>query len=165
MANSIKKIREQLQLTLDDLATYLGVHRSRVHHFEVGFGYESGENLIRIQALAALVKKNKAAKQENKWVKDEELQQKAKKWREEQKKKSKARAAELSYQLEEMKAKYNSAIKALDLLAAIAKDPDCNKEISTWIQTVAPKLAKTAMKNNPLVQAKMSVRIAELLGV
>ncbi|MBL0315068.1 MAG: helix-turn-helix transcriptional regulator [Flavobacteriales bacterium] len=44
MAISIKNIRVQLHLSLEQLAAYLGVTRSRVHQFESGVAHESGKS-------------------------------------------------------------------------------------------------------------------------
>lgn len=164
MTTNIKKLREQLNLSLEDVGLYLGVNRSRVHHFESGLSEESGENLEKVQKLMALVKKHKASRDVNPWV-DRKLQQlEARDWRDEKRRANKIRSKELTRALEEMKSNYDNALKSLDIMAAIVKDPTCPKEVRRWLNSVSTRAAKMAMKNNPVEQMKIAMRIVELGG-
>jgi len=53
MLISIRDIRNHLQITLDDLARYLGISLSRLQQLETGIGTETGEVDDRLYRLVS----------------------------------------------------------------------------------------------------------------
>ena len=161
----INNLRDQLQITLQQLGNYLGVNRSRVHHFESGLSNEGGEVSAKLQFLSKLVRKAEKKKVSNSWIDDAALKSKADKWLANRRYKSITAAQMLDNKLQDMKKKYEASIHALDILTRVDADAECTPELKEWIKYTAPTIVNSALKNSPEKQARIQLRRDELMGI
>ncbi len=164
MANSIKDLRSQLMISLDDLGRYLKLGRSRVHDFEIGNANERGENMEKLHLLNNLLRKSKNSSLKNQWINDEFLKREAEDWLNGRYRRAAIDVEILKLRLLDMKADYNSCLRALDTMARISDDPECPQELKTWISYTAPPIVKKALKNSPKMQARLQILLDEGTG-
>lgn len=164
MAISIKNMRMQLQISLEQLAAYLGVTRSRVHQLETGIAHESGEIREKIEHLYKLLSHVQKKQTKSSKYGDKSEIQEAEAWLEKKRQQAEVQAKELGYQLEEMKEEYAKCMTALNYMSQIIEDPSAGKEIKKWITGIQPMLISKSQKTGPKAQAKILLRKAEALG-
>jgi transcriptional regulator with XRE-family HTH domain len=164
MTLDIHSLRDQLQVTLQQLGNFLGVSKSRVHNFESGLSSESGEAADKLMLLSKLVRQAEKKDIRNTWVNDESLKLKAETWLSNQRTKSVTKAKVLDYELQDMKKKYAASLHALDIMTRVDADAECTPALKEWIKYTAPAIVKSALKNSPEKQARIQLRRDELLG-
>ena len=164
MAISIKNIRVQLHLSLEQLAAYLGVTRSRVHQYETGVAHESGEIREKIEHLYKLLSNAQKKKVKSSKYDDKGEIQEAAEWLEKKRQQAEIQAKELGYRLEDMKAEYTKCMAALNHMAQILEDPMASKEIKNWIIDMQPSLISRSQKIGPKAQASILLSRDEALG-
>lgn len=165
MPSSIREIRKQLGIRQDDLASLLGVTRGWVHQFESGIAPESKktrEELYLLQELIARAEEQQPGT--NPWLDHATLSEAAEQWKSDERERAAVRAEEYHLRLQEMKDTYTQSMDALNLLAAMRNDPECPEHTRQWIEVIAPKVVRTARKNNPAEQARLEMRYQEALG-
>jgi transcriptional regulator with XRE-family HTH domain len=165
MTLDIHSLRDQLQVTLQQLGNFLGVSKSRVHNFESGHSNESGEAAAKLMLLSKLIRQAEKKDVRNTWVDDESLKLKAEAWLSKQRTKTVIKAKELDYELQDMKKKYEASIHALDILTRVDADAECTPELKEWIKYTAPTIVNSALKNSPEKQARIQLRRDELMGI
>jgi transcriptional regulator with XRE-family HTH domain len=164
MLISIRDIRNHLQITLDDLARYLGISLSRLQQLETGIGTETGEVDDRLYRLVSQLEAAQKDSEKDAPLADAAANQTAEQWLTAIRDKALTDITLLETKLSDMKTEYDTYINAIHLISHIIDDPSTTPEIRALLIYRRPILINKSKKHAPMVQAKLIVQINEARG-
>jgi transcriptional regulator with XRE-family HTH domain len=164
MTSSIRNLRTLLQITLDDLAFYLGITKSRAQQLEASFSTGTGEVDTKLYLLISQLEAvQKKGKPDSPFV-NKTADEKATRWLTFIRDKAQTDIAILEGKLSEMKAEYATLVDAINLISLIIDDPGAAPKVKEFLIHRRPVLLQRSKKYAPMVQAKLIVRINEARG-
>jgi transcriptional regulator with XRE-family HTH domain len=164
MGSNVYSIRKKLNLSLTDMADFLGATKSWVYKVETTRASLSADHKDKVRIISAALLKSKKVSGANAWLKHNEQCKRAEKWLANMRSTAEVKAATMTYELDDMRKEYARHLLSLNRFAAILKDPECTKEIADWAKWKAAIIAQKAERVGPMEQAKLILKRDEVLG-